>query len=73
MLLHPETEVPKEYIDSKLMESVIVQSKSPLVSPVILVLKSSSKLCVCVDYKRLKNITETNNYPLFGQYQIFYL
>ena len=54
----------KEYIDSKLKEGVIVPSKSSLVSPVILVPKSSGKLRVCVDYRRLNNITETDNYPL---------
>ena len=54
----------KEYIDSKLKEGVIVQSKLSLVSPVILVPKSSGKLRVCVDYRRLNDITETDNYPL---------
>ena len=54
----------KEYIDSKLKEGVIVPSKLSLVSPVILVPKSSGKLRVCVDYRRLNDITETDNYPL---------
>ena len=54
----------KEYIDSKLKEGVIVPSKSSLVSPVILVPKSSGELRVCVDYRRLNDITETDNYPL---------
>ena len=47
-----------EYIDSKLKEGVIVPSKLSLVSPVILVPKSSGKLRVCVDYRRLNNITK---------------
>ena len=54
----------KEHIDSKLKEGVIVPSKLSLDSLVILVPKSSGKLVVCVDYRRLNNITETDIYPL---------
>ena len=52
------------YIEEKLAAGIIVPSKSATVSPVILVSKSSGELRVCVDYRKLNTVTETENYPL---------
>ena len=47
-----------------LQKGLIVPSKSPVVSPVLLVPKSDGTLRPCVDFKRLNQVTEPDHYPM---------
>ena len=47
-----------------LKRGLIVPSKSPVVSPVLLVPKADGSVCPCVDFKKLNSITETNHHPM---------
>ena len=47
-----------------LKRGLIVPSKSPVVSPVLLVPKADGSLCPCVDFKRLNSIKEPNHYTM---------
>ena len=45
-------------------QGVIVQSKSPWASPVVLVRKRDSTHRFCVEYRGLNAVTTANNFPL---------
>jgi hypothetical protein len=53
-----------KFIKDKLALGHIEPSKSPVVSPVLLVPKASGDLRVCVDYRKLNSVTEDDSYPL---------
>ena len=54
----------ENYILEKLALGHIALSKSPVVSPVILLPKGASELRVCIDYWKLNLITKSDHYPL---------
>ena len=54
----------KEEIQQMLDNKLIQPSNSPWTSPVVLVRKKNSKLCFCVDYRKLNAITKKDAYPL---------
>ena len=47
-----------------LEKKLIVPSNSPWTSPVVVVEKKNGKLRLCVDYRKLNNVTKKDSYPL---------
>ena len=54
----------KEEIDCLLHNGLIKPSNSPWSLPVIIVEKKNEKLRLCVDYRKLNNVTKKDSYPL---------
>jgi transposase InsO family protein len=54
----------KEYIDKNIKKGFIRKSESPAGFPVMFVPKKNGKLRLCVDFRRLNEITIKNRYPL---------
>ena len=63
-LSETELQALKEYIDKMLAKGFIRPSKSPFGSPVLFVKKPDGSLRLCVDYRKLNEITVKNRYPL---------
>lgn len=65
---YPTSETQKRVIEEwikKLMKvNSISKSCSPWASPIIFVKKSDGSLRLCVDYRRLNEVTEKDSYPL---------
>lgn len=59
-----ELEVLREYIQVNLKKGFIRESQSPAGYPIIFVPKKNGKLRLCVDYRKLNDITIKNRYPL---------
>ena len=59
-----ELKTLKEYIDRMLAKGFICPSKSPFRSPVLFVKRADGSLRLCVDYRKLNDITIKNRYPL---------
>ena len=47
-----------------LQKGVIEPSSSPCVSPIVLVKKKDGSTRFCIDYRKLKDVTVKNSYPL---------
>jgi transposase InsO family protein len=54
----------REYIDVNMKKGFIRPSESPAGYPVMFVPKKNGKLRLCVDYRKLNDITIKNRYPL---------
>lgn len=54
----------KALIDEMLAAGMIVGSKSPWCSPVRLVKKKDNSIRVCVDFRKLNNVTVKDAYPI---------
>ena len=54
----------REYLDDNLAKGFITPSESPAGSPILFVKKKDGSLRLCVDYRRLNDITIKNRYPL---------
>ena len=54
----------KDQVDKWMAEGIIRPSRSPWGSPVVLVLKKTGDIRVCVDYRVLNSYTESDAYPL---------
>ena len=63
-LSETELQALKEYIDYKVSIGHIRPSKSPFGSPVLFVKKPDGSLRLCVDYRKLNEITIKNRYAL---------
>ena len=61
----------REHIEQLLAAGVIVRSKSPYTSNVVLVRKKNGKLRLCVDYRQLNNITIEDSFALPRMDEIF--
>lgn len=51
-------------INDMLKATTVVPSQSPFASPALLVKEEDSTWRLCVDYRRLHNLTVKNKYPL---------
>ena len=63
-LSETELKALKDYIDSMVAKGFIRPSKSPFGSPVLFVKKPDGSLRLCVDYRKLNDITIKNRYAL---------
>ena len=59
-----ESKVLKEYIEENLKKGFIRPSESPAGYPVLFQLKKDGTLRLCVDYKKLNEVTIRNSYPI---------
>ncbi|CUA73551.1 Transposon Tf2-11 polyprotein [Rhizoctonia solani] len=59
-----ESKELRKYLDKHLAKGTIQHSKSPAGAPVMFVKKSDGSLRLCMDYRKLNNITIKNRYPL---------
>ncbi|GFW11475.1 hypothetical protein TNCV_3809941 [Trichonephila clavipes] len=57
-------EILKREIDRLLAEGIIEECESPYASPVVLIPKSNGTFCLCIDYRKLNEITIADTYPL---------
>ena len=63
-LSEKELGVLRGYIDENLKKGFIRESKSPAGYPILFAPKKDGKLRLCVDYRKLNDITIKNRYPL---------
>ena len=54
----------KKEIDWRLAQGIIQPSKSPWASLLVIVKKRYGKLCLCVDYRKLNQVTSFDSYPM---------
>ncbi|GFW78890.1 retrovirus-related Pol polyprotein from transposon 17.6 [Trichonephila clavipes] len=57
-------EILKQEIDRLLSEGIIEECESPYASPVVLIPKPNGTFCLCIDYRKLNEITVADTYPL---------
>ncbi|GFX19981.1 retrovirus-related Pol polyprotein from transposon 17.6 [Trichonephila clavipes] len=58
-------EILKQEIDRLLSEGIIEECESPYASPVVLIPKPNGTFRLCIDYRKLNEITIADTYPLF--------
>ena len=63
-LSEEESQVLKDYIEENLKKGFIRISESPAGYPVLFQKKKDGSLRLCVDYKKLNDVTIRNSYPL---------
>ncbi|XP_062614536.1 uncharacterized protein LOC134276295 [Saccostrea cucullata] len=61
----------KESLNEMLEQGLITPSKSPWASPIVLVNKPDGTIRICVDYRKLNEITLTDPYPIPRMSEIF--
>ncbi|GFW06160.1 hypothetical protein TNCV_36361 [Trichonephila clavipes] len=57
-------EILKQEIDRLLSEGIIEECESPYAFPVVLIPKPNGTFCLCIDYRKLNEITVADTYPL---------
>ncbi|XP_072169909.1 uncharacterized protein [Diadema setosum] len=63
-LPHAVRETVKRELDEMLEAGVISHSDSPYASPLVIVKKKDGSLRLCVDYRKLNQVTEFDAYPM---------
>ena len=63
-LSEKELQVLREYLEENLKKSFIQESQSPAGYPILFAPKKDRSLRLCVDYRKLNNITIKNQYLL---------
>ena len=63
-LSEKELKVLRGYLDENLKKGFIRESKSPAGYPILFTPKKDGSLRLCVDYRKLNDITIKNRYPL---------
>ena len=63
-MAQPELEVLKEQIDEYLAKGFIRPSSSPWGAPAVLVGKKDGGRRMCIDYRKINQVTIKNKYPL---------
>ena len=59
-----ELEATKKFVQDQLKHGWIQHSRSPFASPVLCVRKPNGSLRICVDYRKLNNLTRKDSYPI---------
>ena len=59
-----ELEATKKFVQDQLRHGWIEHSRSPFASPVLCVRKPNGGLRICVDYRKLNNLTRKDSYPI---------
>ena len=63
-LSEKELQTLQQYLDENLKKGFIQKSESPAGYPILFVPKKDGGLRLCVDYRKLNDITVKNRYPL---------
>ena len=63
-LSEKELQVLREYLEENLKKGFIQESQSPAGYPILFAPKKDRSLRLCVDYRKLNDITIKNQYPL---------
>ncbi|XP_072182290.1 uncharacterized protein [Diadema setosum] len=63
-LPHSVKETVKRELDEMLKMGIIQESASPYASPIVLVTKKDQSMRLCVDYRKLNEITVFDSYPI---------
>ena len=63
-LSEKELKTLREYLDENLARGFIRKSESPAGYPILFALKKDGSLRLCVDYRKINDITIKNRYPL---------
>ena len=59
-----ENDIIEDEVKSLLSNGIIRPSKSPWSSPIILIPKTDGSKRMCVNYKKLNNVTVKDKYPI---------
>ena len=61
---HPPYRMVQDEVQTMLEAGIIVPSSSPRTSPLVPVRKKDGSLRLCVDYRRLNQVTQEDRYPM---------
>jgi hypothetical protein len=59
-----ELEIIKQYLVDNLVKGFIEPSQAPFVAPVLFIAKPNGGLRFCIDFQKLNQITQKDQYPL---------
>ncbi|PRP75857.1 retrotransposon nucleocapsid protein [Planoprotostelium fungivorum] len=59
-----EMKIVQKYVTDMTAKGLIQPSKSPCGAPILFAKKKDGTLCLCVDYRRLNDVTVKSTYPL---------
>ena len=62
----PQKEAVKKLLEELKEKAIITPSKSPWASPIVLVPKKDGSIRLCVDYRKVNELTQKDAYPIPG-------